>query len=381
MKLKEVEIQRLNKFCKKLIDGVEGDIKTWDTYSEIDRTLDYPTNQQILKEKINQVYPQNIRLTIDELKPKYDVLEKKENFEEKELFIEEEIKTKEEFDKSVKQIKKEDVGILKKKYEIPREYIKALVKGYIKSLILLGKMGIGKSFLVLQVLNKIEKANYSYHIGFSSPMALYKSLYENRGKDKIVVFDDTHGLISQPQALSILLSALYSVSGKRKIMWNSTTAKLKIPTEFIYEAKTILITNELPKTLASDLVNSRCLVHKFEFRWKELIQIMYSIAKTKHKKLSEKERIKIVDFIKENSDESTENFDLRVQNKIENLYLYDKKNWEKLSLPLLTKDNKLYLLKKCVEKENSIKIACRKWKELTGNSERNFYYLKQKIYK
>lgn len=377
MKKKE-QIRNLKKIAKSY--KVETDIIDFEAL--VDSKLSYDENKAILIEMIKSLTEKVDEKINTEFKRK-EKSSKNEKEEkdraELEMLKQEQETSQVEFEKSIKEIKETKSEVLKNLYHIPREYIKSVAKGFNNSLIILGKQGLGKSFLALETLNG-EKVRYVYHSGFSSPMALYKLLYENKDENVVNVFDDTYGLVSQPQALTIILKALYSVGEKREIMWNSTTAKLQIPTRFIYNAKTILITNELPKISVSKLILSRCLVYEFNFRYEDVLKIMYEIAKTKHSKLNEKERLEIVDFIKENTDESTENFDLRLQQHIENLYLYDKENYKRLSLSLLTKDERLYLLKKFIQESSTIKDACRKWKEHTGQSERCFYYLKAKIF-
>ena len=383
---KEVEEKLLKIFKDYNIESDKYDYKAkWDNkITMIENLTAIKKDIDVLSSSKNNVEKQEADLKTK----KVSVKNEKSEVERVEItnLLKEEENSKLLFENSIKEIKENNSDVLKELYDIPREYIKSVATGFNNSLILLGKQGLGKSFLALETLNT-QKSNYRYHSGFTSPMALYKLLYENRGKDIINVFDNTNGLVSQPQALSLVLNALYSVSGNREIMWNSTTAKLQVPTRFIYEAKTIFITNELPKAYTSRLILSRCLIYDFQFPFVDIIKIMYEIAKTKHPKLEKKERLNIVDFIRDNCDESSVNFDLRIQQHIENLYLYDKINWGKLSLPLLTKDTRLFvlknILKECATMENPIQKSVEKFKEAgkgaRGFSEREFYLLKGKL--
>jgi len=291
--------------------------------------------------------------------------------------LEENMKTQ--FENSAKEIKETSSKIIDEIYYIPKEYIKSLIKGNINSLIFLGKQGCSKSFTTLSVLNKLN-ANYSYHSGFSSPLSLYKYLYENRDS-KIIVIDDVYGLINNSQAVSIILNALYSATKKRIITWDTTSKLLKnVPTEFIFNSKIILITNELPKHINADLVLSRCLSYRIELSYNELLLVMYEIAKQKHEKLTKEERFMIVDYIKNQTDETTINFDLRLQQKIEKLYLYDKQNWQKLSEPLLKCKNENFLLvKKLLQECSTIKEAENKFVKESGMCRKSFYNFKNKL--
>ena len=177
-----------------------------------------------------------------------------------------------------------------------------------------------------------------------------------------------------------MLNALYSnAGGDRKISWNSSKLK-DIPNEFILKANIILIINEIPKNLGRDLINSRCLNYEFKFNNFEILAIMKAIADTKHPKLSKEERHKIIDYITEYVDETTLNFDLRVQNKIENLYIYDKNSWKDLAKPLLnTKNEKLMLLKNLIKECSDIKEVKNKWIDETGLSIRQYQRYNKKL--
>jgi len=115
-KLEKKGEQRLYKFCKNLIDGVDGDIKTFDVYSEIDRALDFPTNRQILQEKISRLYPKTLEADVGTLKKKYDVQEEKKEHLEKREFVEKEHTAEKEFEKSLKEIEKSKTPNLLEKY-------------------------------------------------------------------------------------------------------------------------------------------------------------------------------------------------------------------------------------------------------------------------
>jgi hypothetical protein len=239
--------------------------------------------------------------------------------------------------------------------------------------VFIGGAGLGKTFLTRQVLVK-ERCRFVENRGVNSPMALYQFLYNNNEEDLILVFDDTAGLINNPSAYSILLNVLWEGFAE----WNSTTERLKAPKKFQFKGKIIFITNKLNSDNA-EILKSRCLVYDLKLKNKDIIKMMTIIANQEHKHLNKEERLKIVDFIRENSNESIR-IDLRTQQKIEQLYLYDKLNWEKLSIPLLEKDNEMELLMSCLSSSSTITEAQQNWCVQTGNSRRKFYYLKKEIY-
>lgn len=287
-----------------------------------------------------------------------------------EIKQEEEI-TEERIKKDINKIKEETTTITDK-YKIPKEYITSVAKGFHKAMIFLGSSGIGKSFLTRQVLARLN-INFVESRGVNSPLGLYEFLYEHREEDNVIVFDDTCGLINSPFAYSILLGILWEGIAN----WNSTSDKLKIPKKFIFNGKIIIIANKLEGE-NSEVVKSRCLTYELKMNRDELVEMMYEIAKNKHNKLTYKERKDIVDFIKENTDKSMR-FDLRTQQKIEQLYLYDKDNWKELSMPLLERDDDYTFLIECLDKHNNVKNAEIEWCRATGRHRATFYRLKKEL--
>jgi len=68
--------------------------------------------------------------------------------------------------------------------------VKLVAEGKITSLLITGKPGTGKSYSTIKKLNEYgeEGKFYVYNKGVSTPLALYRLLYENNGK--VIVFDD-----------------------------------------------------------------------------------------------------------------------------------------------------------------------------------------------
>ena len=319
------------------------------------------------------------KVEADKKVKKISIKGEKEKLEQIELdnLKQEAEQSEKEFDMSISLVKSNNSEVLERLYKIPRHYVKSVIKGQTLSLILLGKQARGKSYLAIETMNN-EKANYRYHSGFTSPMALYKLLYENKGKDVINIFDDTNSLMTNNQALPIMLNALHSINDMRKIMWNTTSSKLDVPTTFNYEARTILITNVLPNNLNSTLISSRCLCYEFKPTNKELLMMMYEIAKT-DSDIPKEKRIEIVDFMKDYADGTCLNFDLRTQKHIENLYRYDKDNWRDLANPLLSKNREMVLLKTLLKECITMGEAQNKWCSQTGMCRASFFAKKNSL--
>ncbi len=260
-------------------------------------------------------------------------------------------------------------------YKLLKEYVRMSQKGFITSLFLIGKHGIGKSYNIINELeNNKEKYPYVYRVGKITPLALYKLLYEHN--NQTFFFDDTQSLIKDNDSLSILMACLWSATGKRIVSWNST--KLDgYPPEFEFTGRIIFCLNEIPENEIIKTLLSRCVKYEFRMNREQIIDVMNKISEIPTD-LQIQTRKEIVNYIIENTDETTEDFDLRLQQKIESIYRYNKENWKELSKPLFKQDNILKALKYALTYNKPSKQIAIFYEE-TGLGKSQFYNYKRKL--
>ena len=141
------------------------------------------------------------------------------------------------------------------RFEILEDMTRAVKKGDVRSMIVTGPPGVGKSFGVEKVLSKhdvfADVANDSklkkYEVvkGAMSAIGLYKKLYEFSDKKSILVFDDCDSVLLDDLSLNILKAALDS-GKKRMIHWNTDSRSLSqegMPNSFEFKGGAIFITN------------------------------------------------------------------------------------------------------------------------------------------
>ena len=223
-------------------------------------------------------------------------------------------------------------------YNVPINYVLMTGKGFSNCLVLSGKAGTGKTYQVIRTLetNKIE---YDYSAGCKSPLALYKYQFTHKD-DEVVVFDDVYGLINDERALSILMGATWSATGQRTISWDTTSGKLEdVPSKFEFNSRIIICLNDVESNELVRALVSRSLHYEVNLSYSEMIMVMYEIAKSKNKRITKEERLAIVDYIKEKTSDATIGLDLRTQQKIEQIYLYDKVKWKDLAENLINRKN------------------------------------------
>lgn len=144
---------------------------------------------------------------------------------------------------------------LANRFEILEDMTRAVKKGDVRSMIVTGPPGVGKSFGVEKVLSKHDvfadvaddKKLKKYEVvkGAMSAIGLYKKLYEFSDKKSILVFDDCDSVLLDDLSLNILKAALDS-GKKRMIHWNTDSRSLSqegMPNSFEFKGGAIFITN------------------------------------------------------------------------------------------------------------------------------------------
>jgi len=281
---------------------------------------------------------------------------------------------------SIKQIEESITPRIERFYKTLHEYIKMVIEGFTDSLIICGPVGIGKTF---QILNTLEKSGkpYVYHSGHRTPLRLFEFLYQHR--DGYIIFmDDTAGLLREKETMDILLPGLWSTTGVRKISWFTSSPKINVPPSFVFTSRIIFTINRMPKEPWLKSVFDRCLVYKLSFDYKTLLKIMAEICKVKHPKLTREERFKILKFIRSHTSTATKNFNLRLQKKCEDCYIYARehgKDFKELALPLLEADKNVILVQELMHSGKSIKEQIKEFREKSGKSRSTFYRIREKL--
>lgn len=138
-------------------------------------------------------------------------------------------------------------------FEVLEDLAMAVTNGNMRSLIVTGPPGVGKSHTVNEVLKKANlcqvmgagKTNYQVVKGVMSNLSLYTTLYKNKKKGRVILFDDCDSVLTDPLSLNLLKSAL-DTSDPRSISWESNTKLLEkqdVPRSFDFNGGVIMISN------------------------------------------------------------------------------------------------------------------------------------------
>ena len=290
---------------------------------------------------------------------------------------EQENKAEQDFMKSLEGIEKDKTSdIIERIYYIPRQLAKMVARGFSNGLLLYGRCGIGKSYSIIRAF-KEEKVDFAYCNGFSTPLQLYTYLYEHR--EEHIILDDVSNVLTNPICLDILKSALYSQKGIRIVQYQTTSTRLKVPSKFEFSGTITILVNEIGNNEDLKAVADRILYHEIKLSYEETIKIIEELGKQKYRDLTKEERIRIVNWIKENTTLATENLNLRLLYRLYEVYRFDKKNWEKIAKELVIIDERVEEVRKLIESNISIKNACEEFIDRGLGSRATFFRIKLRL--
>ena len=237
------------------------------------------------------------------------------------------------------------------RFDILEDMTRAVKKGDVKSMIVTGPPGVGKSFGVEKVLSKhdvfADVANDSklkkYEVvkGAMSAIGLYSKLYEFSDKKSILVFDDCDSVLQDELSLNILKAALDS-GKKRMIHWNTDSRLLRsegVPNSFEFKGGAIFITNIKFENVRSkklkdhlEALESRChyLDLTIDTTREKLLRIRQVVRDTgmlDDYELEDWAKTEVVDFITTNCDRMRE-LSLRMVLKVADIRVSMPANWK-----------------------------------------------------
>jgi hypothetical protein len=151
-------------------------------------------------------------------------------------------------DDQAEETNKQIVRRLEERFNILKSVTHGVINGDVRSLIVSGAPGIGKSETIRQILEaeKISKGiEYSIvHGSIISAFQLYQTLFEHSDENDILVLDDSDGLLNDLGCINLLKAALESGNKPRTIDYHSQSVlNIGIPTRFEFSGSMIFITN------------------------------------------------------------------------------------------------------------------------------------------
>ena len=358
--MEQKEIQQIEKWAKIIL---KDSYDKFDLHSEIDRKINIDENKGLLREKFRLYFKE-----LAELKPK-DIMSKSKHKVEIDKQLNNYIAEAEALrEKSLKEIAEtETTDILERTFSRVKEYTKMVALGHRKGFLLYGNAGLGKTFNVERAYTEVNK-DFQILSGHITAMQLYKFLFKHQ--DENIVLDDVN-ILETEQNLNLLKACL---SENSVVSYHTSSSKLGIPSSFIFKGTIILLLNKVPQKAESlRAVESRILSYELKLTYHEKLMVMKEISKSKHKKydLTNDERVRIMNWIKENTSPATENFTLRFYDLCCAFFVYAKGNWINLAKGYLKEDEILQMIIQ--------RVGTDEFCERTGKSERTYQRLKKQF--
>lgn len=146
---------------------------------------------------------------------------------------------------------------LKKTFRVLDKVIQGVVEGRVRSAVITGAPGCGKTFAIEDALTAAADADMLKLMvlkGTTSPLGLFATLYRASSSDSVLLLDDCDAIFYDVDSFNLLKIAL-DTNKRRVLSWNKQSKYLDdagIPTEFQFEGSAVFISN---KNMA-DEVNS-----------------------------------------------------------------------------------------------------------------------------
>ena len=264
-------------------------------------------------------------------------------------------------------------------YQDAYGYLDTVIKGKTNALVIKSEGGLGKTYNILKHLSK-RGIEVKYVSGWITKLELYQFLHANQ--NETIVFDDCEIMLEDDGIIALLKPAIWeTVKDKRIVSYISSSEKLTVPKQFIFNGKVIMLINEIPqetrKTVQALL--SRAIYYELEFSYQDKIKLMVEIAKMPFNHLTLEERLEVVNFIKENADETYQDLNLRSLMKGLDLRA-NITTWKPLLKNLLVENEELRLVKEIIHAHpTDINEQIRTFQQKTGKGRSTYYVLKKQL--
>lgn len=237
---------------------------------------------------------------------------------------------------------------LNDRFEVLAEMTEAATDGSVRSMIVSGPGGLGKSYTVERVLNSWDPnaVNHTVVRGCVKATGLFKLLYQNRAPGQVLVFDDADSVFLDDVSVN-LLKAVCDSTEKRIVSYMSEgiliddeTAE-RLPKSFEFEGTIIFITNmdfdgmidrgsKLAPHLEAMLTRSHYIDLAMKTRRDYIIRIKQVVASgmLRGRGLDAEAEADVMEFIDENHDCLRE-LSLRMAIKLADIRKRNSKTWKK----------------------------------------------------
>lgn len=336
---------------------IPSDFDKIDYESLIDSSLTYEENKTRIMKEVQLLAVNPLNIDVSELERIDTIQTQQQKFQI-------ELEAQEVFDKSVEELKTSKPE-LDKFYEPQYQIIDALISSKkMNSMIIVGEAGWGKSLNTKKSL-AIKDKKFCLINTYATPLELFTLLYEHRNNE-VIILDDIFKIFEDEVSLGVLLSAMWE---PRIVSYFSSSAKLKVPNQFEFNSKIIILCNHIPTKLRN--VISRCFIFRQDFNYQTKIKMIYELCKL------ENLGTEVADFIKNNTNQAY-NIDLRLPFKIHDIKNNNEK-WFEIALSQIENDERKSFIIEVSSSGKTIKEQIQLFTERFGLSRATYFNLKKEL--
>lgn len=267
-------------------------------------------------------------------------------------------------------------------------YVRMVTSGYSNLLMLDAKGGLGKTHNVTKVLGEeLRDEEWHHGRGFTTPIELYKTLYESRHKGHVLFLDDMSGVTSNTKAIDMLKAAT-DTEGDENWVEYSTSRDIEhpsipgetLPNTFNFRGSIVMSFNETPDNRHFAALKDRGTFYRLSFTHRERIELIKEVAKKPtFSELSLSEQQETAQWIEDVSDPSFE-VTIRTFEEVCKMRAFastrQSASWEKMALEVFDKDYEKYLI---IDMRRNSGMSVEQQREAfcleTGKSETYYYDL------
>ena len=280
-----------------------------------------------------------------------------------------------------------------------KNYVRMCVHGYAKLFMLDAAGGLGKTYNIKRVLEdelgaegqnagspRMDKRGWMHKAGYSTPLALFESLWEARHGD-VLFLDDMSGITKNDKCVEMLKAATDTEGDENWVTYESSSPPElgdddKEVQRFNFQGSLIMSFNDTPSNRHFDALEDRAAgssAYRLDFPYEDRLRLITEIAK--HGEISPlpyEMRMEMVDWIKTVTDPSID-VSIRTLKSVLDIRQFavdseDDIDWEHMCLEAFDLDYEKYLIYE-MRKDDEMPVSeqVEKYKEKTGKSQGQYY--------
>lgn len=219
----------------------------------------------------------------------------------------------------------------KEKFDFLDGVLAEVYKGYVQSVYVYGSPGSGKSYQVVNTLDKLGADYKVYKGGVKGIDELIRILYNNR-EDTIMVFDDFDSVLKQKDSANIFKAILENKPVRTLTYVDTSRGKNKamsdIPQKFDFTSAIVFISNS-PKL--DSAVASRSIVLEISLSNEDMVAKMKSTLSEYRPDIDMSIKLKALEYMQEIS-EGVAGLDYRMMDNIIIAMKVNPSGWKKMAL-------------------------------------------------